>query len=109
MWIWFLVCLLDMALISMLCYVFPGLSSFRGILYIGSLIVALSILLIFASRCPSCNRFLTLGYFSTTVQATLRSEGKRHHIHHCSNCSYRRESEEVIPKLKDDDDPAYWL
>ncbi|HLO84491.1 MAG TPA: DUF2207 domain-containing protein [Nostocaceae cyanobacterium] len=56
---------------------------------------------ILSRRCPECKKLKLKRTHQILVAATSTSQGKRLVVHHCENCSYHYEYEEVIPVISD--------
>jgi hypothetical protein len=48
-------------------------------------------------KCPQCQKFTLKRNYKILVPATTSFQGKQIVTHHCQNCSYHNEFEEVIP------------
>ncbi|MBE9123412.1 DUF2207 domain-containing protein, partial [Tychonema sp. LEGE 07199] len=50
-------------------------------------------------QCPECKTFNLKRTYQVLIPATTSTSGNRYVTHHCGNCSYHREYEEVIPVI----------
>ena len=50
-------------------------------------------------HCPECKTFNLERTYEVLIPATTRTSGKQQVTHHCGNCSYHNEYEEVIPVI----------
>ncbi|MEG3882502.1 DUF2207 domain-containing protein, partial [Microcoleus sp. herbarium7] len=53
-------------------------------------------------RCPECKQLKLKSTYKVLIRATTSRPGKRYVTHHCGNCSYHKEYEQVIPVISDD-------
>ncbi|MCB1062769.1 MAG: TPM domain-containing protein, partial [Verrucomicrobiae bacterium] len=56
------------------------------------------------SDCPECHARTLHRSSDIITQPTRWSTGEELVIHHCANCSYHRESTQILARLPDDDD-----
>ena len=51
-------------------------------------------------RCPECQTLKLKRTYKVLIRATTSTSGKGYVTHHCGNCSYHKEYEEVIPVIR---------